>query len=172
MNNTKDKPLEDKPLKAQKTKLAPKPGKRPLPRVIKLRYNAFIDKLFSNGFNERQAYKDVYGVTDDNVASAAGSRLLSNVKFAEVLAQRIVDDLVSKPVLVAQAQSWLHTFKNEQARVRIWENLCKIGKITDNQPIVNAVQVNISGALEDIINKRCKTITQPIDTQGVMSDNS
>lgn len=45
----------------------------------------FCDEFLANGGNATQAYKKVYGVKSDEVASAAGSRLLGNVRVKKYL---------------------------------------------------------------------------------------
>lgn len=48
----------------------------------------FIDALFANGMNASAAYKIVYGPKEDNVATAASSRLLANVNIQKEVADR------------------------------------------------------------------------------------
>ena len=40
------------------------------------KHKLFVDKLFLNGFNQADAYKEVYGVNKDQYAAMAASRLM------------------------------------------------------------------------------------------------
>jgi len=55
---------------------------------INKKQTAFLDAYFALNLNACQAYKNVYGITDDNVAAAAASRLLTNVKIQAEITNR------------------------------------------------------------------------------------
>ncbi len=155
MNNTPDKPLEAQP----RAKLPAKAGKRALPKVIELRYRSFVKELIDSGFNATEAYCRSYKSNDREIGKSCGSQLLANINVAKILTEELVrldiGCLISKETIVANIYKLLPEAKNEQVKARYLELLAKIGKITDNQPIINAIQVNVSGALDDIIRKRC-----------------
>ncbi len=48
----------------------------------------FVDALFVLSMNATAAYKQVYKITDDNVAKAAASRLLANVNVSLEVSKR------------------------------------------------------------------------------------
>lgn len=56
--------------------------------ALNKKQSAFIDAYFATNLNALQAYKNSYGVTDDNVAAASASRLLTNVNVAAEITKR------------------------------------------------------------------------------------
>jgi len=136
------------------------------PKIILLRYKKFVDELINSGFNSTDAYLKVYKPKNRDVAGSAGSRLLANVRVQEILEQALskldVEVLTRKPSVIVNAQKLLSDSKNDQVKARMIELLAKIGKITDDSPIVNVIQTNISSELEKIIAKRYNKANKPI----------
>jgi len=145
----------------EKTKLPTKKEYK-LPKVIELRYKSFVKELIDSGFNATEAYCRAYKIKDRLVADSAGSRLLANVNVAKILTEELIkrniESLLSKEVIVANIYKLLPTAKNEQVKARYLELLAKIGKITDDSPVINVIQANISTELGKILAKRCNPI--------------
>lgn len=56
---------------------------------MRAKWRAFVDEYFRLNMNGTRAYKAVYGVEDDDVAGAAASRLLGNVRVAAEVEKRL-----------------------------------------------------------------------------------
>ena len=78
----------------------------------------FCDEFLANGGNATQAYKKVYGVKSDEVASAAGSRLLGNVRVKQYIDEHstAMEDHNSKIATAEELQERLTAFVREEAK--------------------------------------------------------
>ncbi len=63
---------------------------------LRPKHKEFVEEYLGNGNNATQAVKKVYGHEDDNVAAVTGSRILSNVKVQQSIAESIPDELVAE----------------------------------------------------------------------------
>jgi len=145
----------------EKTKLPTKKEYK-LPKVIELRYKSFVKELINSGFNATEAYCRAYKNNDREVGKVTGSRLLSNINVTKILTDELlkkdIGSLLSKETIVANIYKLLPDAKNEQVKARYLELLAKIGKITDDSPVINVIQANISTELGKILAKRCNPI--------------
>lgn len=83
----KKAPAKKKPVESPNDAIAP--GKISKKGDITPNHLRFVKEYVRSGFNATRSYKRVYGVTDNNVAGSAASRLLDNVKVQKILREHL-----------------------------------------------------------------------------------
>lgn len=105
---------------------------------------AEVVKRVVKGQSQTQAYKDVYGVTDDNVAAASSSKLLRKDKVQNEL-QKALHRKGLDEDSIADTLLEMRNNRDWRAKESAVDRIAKFHGYSDDKP--NLTQVNIGGEM-------------------------
>lgn len=105
---------------------------------------AEVVKRVVKGQSQTQAYKDVYGVTDDNVAAASSSKLLRKDKVQNELQKALHRKGLDEDA-IADTLLEMRNNRDWRAKESAVDRIAKFHGYSDDKP--NLTQVNIGGEM-------------------------
>jgi len=103
-----------------------------------------VVKLVAEGKSQRAAYKEVYGVTDDNVASANASEMLSKPNVRNALQQALRDQGIDE-VSIGQTLIEMKNNRDWRAKESFVDRSSKF--LGYDQGPQSLTQINIGGEM-------------------------
>lgn len=103
-----------------------------------------VVKLVAEGKSQTQAYKDVYGVTTDNVAASSASELLRKPKVQNALQEALRRKGIDEDS-IADTLLEMKNNRDWKAKESYVDRVSKFHHYSEDKP--NLTQVNIGGDL-------------------------